>query len=70
MKIKSLSFVLTTFLIGFLPSIAAAADEAAPAGEVKSESMLNELIKGGWVMIPLAIGPFRTWPTVLSLRVE
>ena len=54
MKIKSFTSALTIALLGFLPSIAAA-QEAAASAEVKSESLLDEIIKGGWVMIPLAI---------------
>ena len=54
MKIKSLTFTLTTFFLGFLPSLALA-QEAAAAAPQKEESLLEEIIKGGWVMYPLGL---------------
>jgi len=54
MKIKSFTSALTISLLGFLPGIAAA-QETAAAPDIKHESLLDEIIKGGWVMIPLAL---------------
>ena len=52
MKFKNLTFFLSTLFVGLMTSIASA-QEAAP--KPHEESLLDEIIKGGWVMYPLGL---------------
>lgn len=52
MKFKSFSPLLYTFLLSLLPTFASAQEAAKAPHE---ESLLDEIIKGGWVMYPLGL---------------